>query len=545
MNPPPTPDPSPASGTDPLATLSENAGLTPVDAAATPCVPLGNNLLAVAQQLGQIASRLDIFLQNGDLIHFDFNGDRQLMTPVRFRTWINQHVILFEKRNSNDQPLPITLSGEAAAAILESQPFRRGVRPLRGMNTVRLPVIRATGALELLPYGYDQETGIFTLSAGLEYDEAMDIEAAKAWLDRMFGSFPLTDPRSQSVQVASLLALYIRHLPGGTGLRPGFLWLANKPESGKSILAKAAQYPVLGRAPAVKMKKGEQLDKEMEAFMIAGVPAIFLDNVYGGIESPTIDQLLTSEESEGRAMGGHGLFRAVNSAILFVTGNRLELNPDAARRFLVIDLFEKGDPKDRKIDRSNLLTDSAMKSPEWRKRMLSIAWAFVRHWDESGRPEGSITYGSFEHFSWLLGGIVESAGYTNPFTAPEIPDAINPEQAEFLELLEGIIDEMGLEPEKDFTLEDLARIARARQIFEKQVGTQGEGRKLTIKEDKLDKDAANYATDQGYMTESHRAAFGKRIKKLAGGEPKVHGKRVEFGKRHQARKSTFTIRILD
>ena len=525
--------------------IANLAGIHVVGEDAQPVVRIDQDLNVTARRLGEVIQNQDLFEMNGTLVYFDHRGERQAMTPTAFRTWINDRVVVAEKfQKDTGLAIPGILTKDAASTILESQNFRRGVRVLTGMNSVRLPVLRPGGALELLPEGYDAQTGVFT-TGSLPYDEEMALEAAKGNLGRLFGSFPLTDERSLAVQVAALLSLYVRHLPGGTSLRPGFLWLANKPESGKSVLAKASQYPVLGRAPAVKMKKGEQLDKEMEAFMIAGVPSLFLDNVYGGIESATIDQMLTSEESEGRAMGGHGLFRAKNSAILYVTGNRLELNTDAERRFLVIDLFEKGDPMERVFPDSAVLNDDSMKDPVWRAQMLAICWAMVKHWHTAGMPAASVVRGSFETYSKLLGGIVEAAGYVPPFQRAEIPDAINPDQAEFVELLEEVLCDMGLETERDYTLEDLAKLARRRGIFEKQVGTQADGRKLTIKEDKLDKTEASYADDRGILTDSHRSSFGKKIKKMAGGEPKVRGKRVEFGKRYQARKSTFSIKVLD
>ena len=527
----------------PLSEFSKAVGLHPVDAAGKVPVMVCPDLNVTAMVLGRIISTRDLFELNGELVYFDFKGDRKFMTATAFRSWINDEVLIYEKRDKEDRPIPTMLTKDAASTILENQNFLRGVRRLAGMNSVRLPVLRPTGELELLPEGYDAQTGVYTTSAGLVYDQTMAVEAAKGWLTRLIGSFPLSDGRSMAVQVAAILSLYVRHLPGGTSLRPGFLWLANKPESGKSVLAKMAQYAVLGRAPAVKMKKGEQLDKEMEAFMIAGVPSLFLDNVYGGIESATIDQMLTSEESEGRAMGGHGLFRAKNSAILYVTGNRLELNQDAERRFLVIDLFERGDPQDRRVSKEDVLNDDAMKAPDWRARMLSICWALVANWHAMGMPCGSVERGSFETYSRLLGGIVEAAGYDAPFARAEIPDAINPEQVEFQELLQEVVADMGLEMEKDFTIEDLARLARLAGVMEKQVGTPADGKKLTVKEEKLDKTEASYAVDKGYLTDSQRSSFGKRVKKMVGGELKVKGMRVEFGKRYQARKSTFTIKL--
>jgi hypothetical protein len=395
--------------------------------------------------------------------------------------------------------------------------------------------------LELLPTGYDDETGIFTIDTGIKIDTSMDIAAAKANFRRMFGGFPLADERSWDVLLGAFLALFVRHLPGGSSLRPGILALANQPASGKSVVCKALQYPVLGRAPTVKMKKDEQLDKEIEAMMIAGKPALFFDNVYGGLFSATIDALLTSEEQEGRAMGGHGVFRAKNTALLIVSGNNLQANEDATRRFLVIDLFDPGDPKTRVVPRDSLLNDEVMKQKAWREHALSIMYAYVRHWHEAGMPEGSITFPTFENYSWLLGGIVEAAGYGNPFVPPDIPDALNPDQAEFAELMEEVLAEMGTNSQKDFSLQELCRMARRRGIYEPKVGTMDDGRKLTIKEEKLDKSEAAYAVDRGYMTEAHRAGFGPKIKRQIGKQHKVGSAKLEFGRRDQSRKTTYVV----
>ena len=511
-------------------------------------VRMDPDLVVTARHLGQVCAQREIFQQNSELVFFDWSGERRQMNPAIFRTWIRDRAncLIFEKRDkASDKPLPITLTKDAATTILESEPFQQRVRPLTAMNPVPLPVLRPGKKLELLPTGYDDETGIFTVDTGIKIDTTMDIAAAKANFRRMFGGFPLTDERSWSVLLGAFLALYVRHLPGGSSLRPGILALANKPATGKSVICKAFQYPVLGRAPTVKMKQGEQLDKEIEAMMIAGKPALFFDNVYGGLFSATIDALLTSEEQEGRAMGGHGVFRAKNSALLIVSGNNLQANEDAIRRFLVIDLFESGEAKDRQVPRESLLNDEVMKQKGWREHALSIMYAFVKNWHECGMPEGSITFPTFENYSWLLGGIVEAAGYGNPFVPPDIPDALNPDMAEFVELMEEVLMEMGDETEKDFTLQDLCRFARRRGIYEPKVGTMDDGRKLTIKEEKLDKGECSYAVDRGYMNEQQRSGFGKKIKKQIGTMPRVKGVKLEFGKRYQSRKTTYSVKRLD
>jgi hypothetical protein len=527
-----------------LAAMANNAGIAVVvDEDAMPVVKLEGDLNVTGRRLGEIVARLDLFCLNGEFVFFDHKGQQQVMTDFRFRTWINDFVITatnFDKKDG--APIPLTMDKVAAATILMCENFRRGVRELAGINHVRCPVIREDGTLELLPWGYDEQTMIYTVPGGLEYGDDLDWEAAKGRLAREFGTFPITDDRSMAVQVAAMLALYIRHLPGGTGLRPGILWYANKPGSGKSVLAKACLYPVLGRAAAAKMKKNEDLDKELEAFCRAAVPYIFLDNIYGGIQSASIDQLLTSEESTGRAMGGHGIFTAKNTALLLATGNQIDLNDDALRRFLLVDLFEKGIPEERKVDVP--LDDARMRSEPWRVAMLEALWALVKHWHESGMQRGSVVLPSFEAYSLLLGGIVEAAGYVPPFAKAQLPDAKSPGRAEFEDLLAMVLQEMGTLDEKDFTLEDLCRLARSGQLYQRDVGTLEDGKKLTVKVDGIPKEHRGTVQDMGYMSESHASAFGKRMTKEIGTEPVVNGRQIQFGKRKQARRAIYTVKVM-
>lgn len=534
-----------------LGGLANAAGIAVADLDAMPVVRIEPDLNITSKRLGEIVARLDLFSMNGDQVFFDHLGEMKPMSAKKFRTWISDHVITAEKFDKDSgKPWARSLGIDEAATVLESENFRRGVRQLKGVNMVRCPVIRESDVkellptgFELLPWGYDTETQIYTVPGGLEYETDLPIEVAKGRMAREFGTFPITDDRSFAVHVAAFLALFIRHLPGGMGLRPGFLWYANTAGSGKSVLAKACLYPVMGRAAAAKMKKNEDLDKELEAFCRASAPYIFLDNIYGGINSASIDQLLTSTESTGRAMGGHGIFVARNTALLLGTANQIDLNDDALRRFLLIDLFEKGSPSER--TGFVPLDDERMKSDVWRKSMLEVMCSFVKHWHAQGMPKGKERLESFESYAELLGGIVEAAGYAPPFKKAVLPDAKSPGQAEFEELLRLVISEMGDEREKDFTTSDLARLARSAELYKNDIGTEADGKKLTIKEDGIAAAERHMARDLGYMTPAQASAFGKRITKLVGKEPTVDGAKLEFGKRTQSRKASYTVKRIN
>lgn len=530
-----------------MAALANAAGLgVLVDGDAAPVLVIRPKLAETAIQLAPIIARLDLYQMSDDLVYFDHKGDRQTMTPPVFRNWINHQGVLTCRKFDKNSPQPIeeSMHKDEALTLLVDPMIRRAVRPLKGVNQVRCPVVRPNGELEALPWGYDAQTQIYTVPGGLEYDLDLPLEVAKGRFHRLLKQFPITDERSFAVQIAGMLALFIRHLPGGTGLRPGFLWYANKPGSGKSVLAKVCLYMVMGRAAVAKLKKDDDLDKEIEAFCRAAVPYIFLDNIRGGLNSSTIEQMLTSEESTGRAMGGHGTFDAKNTALLLATANGkdIEINDDTQRRFMVVDLFEKGDPEARVIDIP--LNDSLMRSEKWRIEMLESLWALVRNWHENKMPKGSMSLASFEEYAGLLGGIVEAAGYVPPFQKVVLPDAKSPGLAEFEELLALVLEEMGLDLERDFAMEDFARLARAAQLYQRSVGTQADGKKLTIKQDGLGKDERALAPDMGYLDQAMKSSFGKQMTKEVGTEHVIAGRKIEFGKRDQARKATYTVRVL-
>jgi hypothetical protein len=46
------------------------------------------------------------------------------------------------------------------------------------------------------------------------------------------------------------------------------------------------------------------------------------------------------------------------------------------------------------------------------------------------------------------------------------------------------------------------------------------------------------------MSESHASAFGKRMTKEIGTEPVVNGRQIQFGKRKQARRAIYTVKVL-
>ena len=521
-------------------------GLSVVGDDDMPRVENNGSILYLAQQFGRLAPKLDLFEVNDELVYYDHRRNRKPMTGRVFRGWVEKFVYVvgsYDRKSAAPQPGSIILSD--AMDVLVQPDFLMAVRRIEAEENVQLPVIRDDGKLELLPEGYDAQTGVYTVPGGLKFPMDWDVAQGKAWFRKWFGSMPFANERSEAVLVAGLLVLFVRHLPGGSALRPGFLFEANVVGSGKSVCGKACCSIVLGYAPVGKKKAQEEMDKEIESYLKSKSPVIFLDNVYGSLKSSTLDQLVTSKVITFRGMGGQSMLTLRNDAPLIVTGNDLEKNEDAFRRYLQCLLFEAGDPNKRKVE--HLIDDDVLSRDEWRQEALAALWSFVKCWDAKGRPAGQTTLGSFEQFSRLMGGIVTACGFADPLERPVEHDGVSPEQADYRSLVVGIYKQMVERGEKKarFGFEDCAKVARELDIFGDLVEDYEFGRRETISREKLAGDERGFAVDKGYLNKSQVRKWSDFLKSKIGQEQMIGGVRVRFGDpKVEKRKSKITVEVI-
>lgn len=521
-------------------------GLSVVGEDEMPRVENDGSILNLARRFGELAPKLDVYEVNDELVYYDHRRDRKPMTGRVFRGWVENYVFVvggYDRKSGAAQAGSMQLTD--AMDVLVQPAFRRGVRRIEAEENVQLPVIREDGTLELLPEGYDAQTGIYTVPGGLKFPMDWDVAQGKAWFRKWFGGMPFADERSESVLLAGLLVLFIRHLPGGSSLRPGILFEANMAGSGKSVCGKACCSIVLGYAPVGKKKAREEMDKEIEAHLRSKSPVIFLDNLYGSLKSATLDQLITSKVVTFRAMGGQSIVTLRNDAPVIVTGNDLEKNEDAFRRYLQCLLFETGDPNKRKVE--HMLDDDVLSGDDWRRDALAALWSFIKCWDAKGRPAGETTLGSFEQFSRLMGGIVTSCGFADPLERPVEHEGVSPEQADFRALVEGLYKQMVEDGQERglFGYEDCAKVARSLDVFGDMVGDYEHGKRTTIRQDKLSGEERGYAVDMGYLSQQELQVWSAFLKGKIGQEPMIGDVKVRFGDRvKEKRRTKFTVEVI-
>ena len=358
----------------------------------------------------------------------------------------------------------------------------------------------------------------FTTNA-LSYDAAMPFENARQILCDMYEEFPfegggdLMTNRSFAVHLAAHFTAFCRVILKDAP-RPGFVYLANQPGSGKTLLATCALAPIFGGIKLERLSKSEdERDKQVTTMTAERRPYAVYDNVKGHLESSTLENYLTGEESLGRRLGVSESVDGMSDASIFLTGNMLTMGIDMTRRTLVVDLFSAKAVADR--DFKATLTPAFVRKDENRKRILAALFSLLKHWEELGSVRLSKRLlPSFEDFSALIGGIVTTAGFGDPLESPKT-GMDETEQAWKLLLSEaaGSISD-GLR--REFTVDELLEIADRLNVSD--ILTAG-------------------------ARDIHKA-FGHRIKKWKGrvlGDEK--GRLFEFGKRSDRAGAAYSIRV--
>ena len=251
--------------------------------------------------------------------------------------------------------------------------------------------------------------------------------------------------RSQAVQIGAMLSLFCMGIIPKGANRMGFIYNANSQRSGKTLLAKLAIMSVCGVFKAQPWKGSEEdLNKVLDAEMLAGSMYICFDNVRGFMGSQTLEGLMTAPQWTGRVLGKTQMFTAENRMNLFITGNDCIVSPDMAHRCLICDLFvEQGDVQERQVE--NLIDEVWLMDKENRRNILSALSGLVRSWHQAGRPTAS-SFGykprlGFERWGEIIGGIVGHAGFGNMLEKVQLESAGDSEERNIRKLIERMRDE--------------------------------------------------------------------------------------------------------
>jgi hypothetical protein len=225
--------------------------------------------------------------------------------------------------------------------------------------------------------------------------------------------------RSEAVQVVAMMALFAAGLLSHDASRLNFMWSANKPRSGKTLLARLSIVPTIGTCNVQALPDTrEELRKVLDAAALNASPYVLFDDLSGLLSNQALNAFMTASTWSGRLMNSKKTFSVPKIATVFVTGNNLSVSSDIAGRMLLCELYvEQADAQEREIN--NVIDEEYLRRADVRSDICSALWTFVRCWDAAGRPMKGRVLKGYEGWSSMFGGIVTFAGFGDPCEQPK------------------------------------------------------------------------------------------------------------------------------
>ncbi len=285
--------------------------------------------------------------------------------------------------------------------------------PLLGVATC--PQVRPDGSLLTVP-GYDAVTRVIyapspdlTIGTVPMTPTPEDVQLAVKAITTPFTQFPFVGDADRANFIGLLLTPFLRTAIRGPVPLAGIS--ATAPGTGKSLLARSVIR--LATGSDASFANWPEDDTELRKFtttsLRAGGMFIALDNVSCVMRSDVLSQALTCEVWQDRLLGGNVQVEVPNRVIWIATGNNLEIAGDLVRRCYRITLdADLPQPWERS---GFAIRDLTRHLSSHRGVMITALLTLARAWYARRCPAGDVVpMGSFEEWSRIIGGILQSAG---------------------------------------------------------------------------------------------------------------------------------------
>jgi hypothetical protein len=287
------------------------------------------------------------------------------------------------------------------------------------------PFVRPDGTIVTEP-GYDEATRAILMPdevfAGIEVPDSPAPEqvaaARKLIMEEWLGDFPVDSDADR----ANLLGLVVTPTIRGMMPRAPLAVIDGLQMGvGKNLLADAILTVYTGHAaqPMNWVNEPDELRKQITSAFRTGAEFFIFD------EAPVLDgaalaQALTAETWQDRILGVSTMANFPNRVTWMSLGNNVQVKGDLSRRVYRIALRPKyANPQDRAASTFRHPGTSGLDLLSWtrkhRKELLTAILTLVRAWYAAGSPypKRGVSFGSFEVWERMVGGIVETAGMTD------------------------------------------------------------------------------------------------------------------------------------
>ena len=158
------------------------------------------------------------------------------------------------------------------------------------------------------------------------------------------------------------------------------------------------------------MQDEDEWRKKITAVLLTGPAVVLLDNLRGVLDSAQLSAVLTLPAWKDRILGKSEMVTIPIRTVWLGTANNATLSRELVRRSVRAKF-------DARVERPWLRERDAFTHPDllaWvqaeRARLVHSCLTLVRAWFAHGRPDGTVTKGSYEQWARVLGGILDIAG---------------------------------------------------------------------------------------------------------------------------------------
>jgi len=286
---------------------------------------------------------------------------------------------------------PSQMPTELAGRLLEARDCWGNIPKLVGITTH--PTITSSGRV-ISKDGFDTETGLLMVS-GRDWDiptapTRAQVAEAVATLWRPLSLMPFETPADAGAAMSLLLTAVARP---ALDLAPLFITASPTYGSGKTLLAVVAALlaGADGSVTGISQEENEQA-KALLALLLAGTPAVILDNLSGEVRGDQLAAMLTSPVFRGRILGQSQIVEAPTRILWVASGINLSPNADLQRRSLTIRLDPAVENPAERVFDFHPVTLTKQTLPEMQTAALTVLKAahVAGAWDkQTGQAVGS------------------------------------------------------------------------------------------------------------------------------------------------------------
>ena len=373
----------------------------------------------IAKQQGRLADEVfDALCEANDAEPFLFDNEswltvrdgterKAIVSSDEFRTILADRFDWMRSVNTKEgithRPVP-----EVPIAITKSveNHKNRHVRFPRLERVANRPVMLRDGTFAA-KRGYISELNAYLLS---DYDiELMpSVKAARHALLDPFQHFPFASDKDRACAFAYLFTLLMREWLGDSV--PFFHFGSARQGTGKGLLCDALYriaegYPI---KPNTYYRDEIALERSVSSSLIQGAPGILFDNLPDSlnVSNPFLEKLATAIVMPVRVLYQTMESYVTVTAVTAFTGNNLSFDGGLRRRVQTCRLEADMEFPERRVGLPNLrdFVDTN------RVALLSAGLTIVKAWHHAGSPQKNINLGSYEDWSNIIAGVLDTAG---------------------------------------------------------------------------------------------------------------------------------------